>query len=334
MNHSRIIYDRRWIGKHGIGRYAAELAKRLPFVELPELTGKPASISDPFTMRSQLRRHKAECYLTPGFNAVWRPPCPVLLTVHDLIPIACREAKSSAKTAYFYALQRPLIRKSPVTFTVSEFSKQEIMRYAGVNADRICVTGNGISDDFSPTGKSFIHARPYILYVGNPKPHKNVALLFEALSEIVKREDIDLIAVCSRSDELVRRSVQLGIDNRIHWRSGLSDAELAELYRGAKCLVMPSLYEGFGLPIVEAMACGCPVVCSDRTSLPEVAGDAGFTFDPGRKEGLVDVVLTLLQDRTPLAAMREAGLRRAALYRWDTVAERVIEALRRHSFLA
>jgi glycosyltransferase involved in cell wall biosynthesis len=324
---SNLFFDHRWCAPHGIGRFATEVRKRLTgFADLP-LSGSPTSPLDALHLARGLRRAGAEGFFSPGFNVPLRSACPVVVTIHDLIHVHFAAERSPWKTAYYRLLQRPIVRQSPLTLTVSEYSRQQIVQWYDVPEDRVVCVGNGISDEFIPTGSSIDSEQPYFLYVGNVKPHKNVGALLTAFSRLNQTHDIrcKLVSPATRwlDGEIAKRHLQGAIDVV----RDIDDKSLAEHYRGAVALVLPSHFEGFGLPLAEAMACGCPVVASNRTSIPEVVGPAGILFDPDDADSLSAAMSDVLGDPGLRERMIAQGLVRAQSFRWDAVAERIRVAL-------
>ncbi len=193
----------------------------------------------------------------------------------------------------------------------------------------VCV-GNGISDAFTEQGEAVEYDRPYFLYVGNTKPHKNVKTLLSAMALLTQHYDATLVIVAKPNAWLTQQTTAAGLEQHVTTLSGIDDRELATWYRGATALVMPSHYEGFGLPVLEAMACGCPVVGSDCTSIPEVLGGAGLLFDPHDVDALADKMRTLLADESQRAELKVKGLSRATAFTWDSVASRIRESIAPH----
>ncbi|HID89588.1 MAG TPA: glycosyltransferase family 1 protein, partial [Anaerolineae bacterium] len=178
----------------------------------------------------------------------------------------------------------------------------------------------------------------YILYLGSNKPHKNLVRLVEAWALVTKRGTRDtehgsrttlVIAGAwdPRYPESRERAESLGLGN-IRWLGPVPESDLPALYTGATVFVFPSLYEGFGLPVLEAMACGAPVICSNVSSLPEVAGDAAVTFTPTDPGAIADALDRVLNDAGLCADLRDRGLRRARLFSWDQSARRTLALYR------
>lgn len=320
-----IIYDARWLGPHGIGRYAAEVATRCGMTPIA-LAGRPLALDDPWRLRRYLLTHRPGHFFSPGFNAPLGRPGPFSLTVHDLIHLEVPEECSPVKRAYYEWVVKPAVRNADVVFTGSEFSRQRIAGWARVDAERIVLTGHGVGPLFQPEGPYWRNDRPYLLYVGNQKPHKNVEGLVRAYAHSRLGEDFDLLLTGAVSRSVTDIAKRMGIVDQVKGLGLVPERHLPSLYRGAHALIMPSLYEGFGLPVIEAMACSTPVLCSNRTALPEVGGDAVHYFDPEDQESFVEGLRTLLDDER-LSGLRARGLQRAGLFNWDEVAERIQRAI-------
>lgn len=320
-----VSFDDRWIGPHGIGRFASEVASRCGFLPA-QLSGKPLDLLDPWRMRQALLRQRPYHFFSPGFNAPIGTPCSFSLTIHDLIHLEVADEISLAKRLYYRCVVLPAVHHADVVFTVSEYSRQKIADWSGVTLDRIVVAGNGVSDAFTPEGVHWSWPKPYLLYVGNQKPHKNVEGLVRGYAASKLSAEFDLLLTGTFNDTVTAVVTQCGVVGKVNALGLVHESDLPLLYRGAMALVMPTRYEGFGLPVVEAMASGVPVLSSDRTSLPEVGGDAVAYFSPDDIDSLVQG-LDDLQDETHRLRLRAAGLARAKLFRWESVAAKVSGAI-------
>ncbi|MGH9428304.1 MAG: glycosyltransferase family 4 protein, partial [Terriglobia bacterium] len=174
---------------------------------------------------------------------------------------------------------------------------------------------------------------PYLLYVGNLKPHKNIPCLTKAYAMLPKfhRDRIKLVIAGSGSSgvrELDRLGQALGVRQNLLFFSSVSDSLLRYLYAGAEVTVLPSIQEGFGLPVLESMACGTPVICSSTSSLPEVGGDAALYFDPHQPEDLAAKLLQVLDDPAQRSRMAAAGTVQAQKFSWDECSRKHAEVFR------
>lgn len=324
---TRLSVDSRWVGPHGIGRFAQEVLARLPGKPLRS-PFSPLSPLDPLALSAALWLRRPAVFFSPGFNPPLWSPVPFVFTIHDLIHLHVPEELSRLKAAYYRFVVRPAARRAFRVLTVSEYSKTQIVRWAGVKPDQVVVVGNGVDLAFSPDGPAYDPGYPYILYVGNRKPHKNLPRLLEAFAQVAAEQpELHLLLSGAPDDETRHQALRLGIYHRVVFAGHIPEAQLPALYRGAALLTLPSLYEGFGLPPLEAMACGTPVVVSDTTSLPEVVGEAGVLVDPQSVPSIADGLRRALTDSDLRERLRAAGLERARQFSWDRVAERVRRVL-------
>ena len=317
-----LIIDQRWEGPHGIGRFAREVASRIPHQPLA-LSGKPLHPLDPFKLHRALRKNPENTFFSPGFNPPWGRPCPFFFTIHDLIHLEVPKESGVLKRLFYEALIRPALKQAEAIFTVSEFSKSRIAEWGRVPPEKIIVVGNGVSQNFTPEGERWQGThRPYFLYVGNHKPHKNTRGLIEAFGQSGVHKAMDLLLTGFPTPELEALVASRSLVGSVKFLGLVDELSLAALYRGTRALVLPSWYEGFGLPLVEAMACGAPILSSNRTSLPEIGGDAVRYFDPVQPESLVEGLRLLeAEDRSDM--LRDKGIERAKAFNWDQVATRI-----------
>jgi glycosyltransferase involved in cell wall biosynthesis len=236
------------------------------------------------------------------------------------------------------------MKRAALVLTVSEFSKQSIVDTYHIPPERILVTYNGVSPMFRPLeGASSIPLErlerlrihpPYILGVGNLQPRKNLEGLLRAYADLRKRRSpphrLVLVGQSSWQGHRVGEEVaRLGLADWVTLPGYLSNDDLVSLYNLADVFVYPSIYEGFGLPVIEAMACGTPVITSNVSSLPEVAANAAVFIDPESEAEISAALEQLIDDRGLRIRLREAGLARAKLFSWRRTAEQTIEAYRR-----
>ena len=323
----RLLVDNRWHGAHGIARYAGEVIGRLPWEVLRLSFGRPATPFDPLVATLAIAARRPDAYYTPGFC----PPLasvgvPYVVTVHDLIHLDEPGERSWMKSAFYDRIVRPGLLGATRIMTVSQYSRARIVEWAGVDAERVLVAPDGVSGPFTHAGPRFSPGGGYLLYVGNSKPHKNLRTLLLAM-QMLGSEAPPLYLVGADPADVRRLAAGLSLDGLLHPRQGLSDAELATMYRGALALVFPSRFEGFGLPVVEAMACGCAVVSSDIMPVREVAGDAACYFDPGDPEGLAKCVRSVVADEALRQSLVTEGLRRASSFTWERTAQAVASAI-------
>jgi glycosyltransferase involved in cell wall biosynthesis len=221
--------------------------------------------------------------------------------------------------------------------TISEYSKSEIVSGLGIPAEKVRVTYLGAAPQFRPRSAAEVEAvrqkyglDQFILTVCTLEPRKNLTHLFRAYQQLRQRGiNLPLVHVGSRGwhyDEILAEPERLGIQSQVHFLGYVPLDDLAALYNAATVFVYPSLYEGFGLPVLEAMQCGCPVISSNATSLPEVAGEAAILVNPHDQDQMVDSLFSVITDVTQAQALRETGLKQSQLFSWKRCAEETLAA--------
>lgn len=272
---TRVFVDDRYRGTHGIGRYAAEVLPRLtvPWESLG-LDGTASTPVDAFRPVGAGAAGDALVY-SPGYGALVRARRQ-LLTLHDLIQLRTPGAGRWKFAAYYSGPVRHVVRRSGVVLTVSETSAKALREWVNDDAVQIVNAGNGCSDVFRPRADAVKNSDPYLLFVGNGRAHKNLDVILDALASA---RDVRLVAVVPEREvsELNVRATRRGVQARVRWVSGVDDERLAELYRDAAATVMPSTLEGFGLPALESIRCGVPVVYwAGCEAVAEIVGDRGW----------------------------------------------------------
>jgi glycosyltransferase involved in cell wall biosynthesis len=246
------------------------------------------------------------------------------VVIHDAGVFDTPESYSFAFRAWYCFLHKMLARTGAQLLTVSEFSRGRIAAALGVASEAIGVLPEGgdhmlrIAADADILARHGLAPGRYALVVGNPAAHKNLAALTSAATILGQRSLT--LAVAGAADPAVFRAGGGPAANAGLILGRVSDAELRALYENALCLIFPSRYEGFGLPPLEAMTCGCPVIAAYAGAVPEVCGEAALWFDPLRPETLAEAMERLLDEEGLADGMRTAGLRRAALYTWEKAA--------------
>lgn len=269
---ARLLCDGRWRGSHGIGRFATEVLKRLPVARTIEGGGGLfLSPLDPFLIASRIMRERPLAYFTPGFNPPFPSRVPLVLTLHDLIHLKVPGEGGRVARLYYEHIVKPALRSACRVLTVSRVSKEAILEWAKIPEERVEIVGNGLSPGFSPHGAVYRPGFPYFLYVGNRKPHKNLPLLFEAVSRARLPDEFRLLLSGAPDPETEREIARQGIGRKVVFAGPVPEADLPSLYRGAAALLFPSTVEGFRFPVLEAMACGLGVLASDIPAVDEVA---------------------------------------------------------------
>jgi glycosyltransferase involved in cell wall biosynthesis len=269
---------------------------------------------------------RPKVFFSPGFNPPLLCPVPLVFTIHDLMQVELGGVVTPAKRLYYNLLIKPAARRAYRVLTVSEFSRAQILNWTGLPEERVVNVGNGVDYPFRQIGDRYRPGFPYILYVGNYRLHKNLDRLFAAFRDI-DAPDLRLLLTGSAPPEMTARLARAGLKDRVGFLGAISDERLSAVYRGAKLLVLPSLSEGFGLPALEAMACGIPVVASKNAALPEVLGGAGVLVDPLDISDIRSGIERVLGDSSLRMRMRRLGLQRAGKYRWEKVGAAVCKVL-------
>ena len=261
------------------------------------------------------------------FNYVVPPAYrgPAVVTVHDLSFERHPGLMRPRDLLFFRTLVPRSARRADRVLAVSERTKQDLVERYGIAEDRIVVTPNGVDPIFRPDGGATDRS-PYALFVGGIQPRKDPLGAIEALGLLNGDLKLVLVGAEKRGGDQVRAAVRrLGLGSRVEFAGHVEPEELAALYRGAACLVFPSRYEGFGLPVLEAMASGTPVVAAATGALPEIAGDAAVLVEPGDPAALAGGIEQALADRERLVA---AGLERASRFKWADTARRTLDVYR------
>ena len=294
-----------------------------------------------------MRRSDYDVLFLPAANRRLPLFCsvPRVGTVHDFSSLHMENKYNPARLFYIKQVLPLLVRQLTRVLTVSESSRRDIVEYAGVDPDRVDVTPLAADPSrYRPLDPEMARDRvwqvlgiepPYLLYISRLEhPGKNHVGLIRAFDRLKARYREPLKLVLAGSDWLGAEQVHteaaraLARDD-IHFTGFFADEELPWLYNGAAAFVFPSLYEGFGLPLLEAMACGVPVACSNVSSMPEVAGDAAIQFDPRDEEAMEEAMHVLLTDETTRRQCVERGLERAQSFSWARTAEATLACLER-----
>jgi glycosyltransferase involved in cell wall biosynthesis len=326
----RVLVDGRWEGAHGIGRFALEVIPRIQRsgTTLEKLGSFPLLHPlDPLWISWKIARHNPDVYFSPGFNPPLWNTAPFVFTVYDLIHLRFAKDYSWKQRAYYRAVVRSALERASVVLTVSEFSKKEILNWGAVPETKVRVVGAGVGDEFNPEVDPLPLSHPYFLYVGNRKSHKNITRSLEAFAKAKFDPEVRFVLSGEADRETAELVRSLRLSERVLFFGTASNEALPRLYRGAIALVFPSLFEGFGLPPLEAMACGTPVITSNTSSIPEVVGDAGIMLNPYAVDAWADEMERVLSDDRLRASMSARGLERAKLFSWDNSAQLVYKYL-------
>jgi glycosyltransferase involved in cell wall biosynthesis len=322
-----IYADQRWIGNHGIGRFARHVLAGLDYAPVPLVTN-PAAALDLWRLARGLRNlNSSDLFFSPGYNTPLYCPAPFIFTIHDLSHVFCPENTGPAIQLYYATIMKRACRRAAKILTVSEFTRGQIIQWAGVPAGKVFNVGCGVDSSYTPEGEVYGLPFPYLLCVSNRKPHKNEFRVVEAFAKARLDAGIHLVFTGESTLELADFIDRQRIKARANFVGMVSEEKLPALYRGAKALIFPSLYEGFGLPLLEAMACGTPVVTSNVTGMPEIAEDAALLVDPTSVEEIARAMEVIVKDTSWREQSRDRGIHRVAKFSWTTTATKVREML-------
>ncbi|MDR0993471.1 MAG: glycosyltransferase family 4 protein [Verrucomicrobiota bacterium] len=321
-------------------RRAANLDGRsnVVFAELPY---GPFSPLGQWAAARLLRKHRIDIYHSTNFMVPLpafsrrRPHIPACVcNIHDLIPLVHPEFTPQAlKTRFFpvyKALMHEIARRVDAVITGSLAAKEDIIRLLPIPAERITTVYDGVDERYVPGGPkpSTLGGPQTLLYVGRSDPYKNLPFLVEAFARLVKADGLNVRLKIigppdARYPEAAETARRLEVVDRVDWTGYVDEPALLKAYQDADALALLSRYEGFGLPVAEAMACGTPVVCSNVTSLPEVAGSAALLVPPDDLDATVSALRRVLTDDAEAARLRAVGLEQARRFSWDAAADAV-----------
>lgn len=333
------------------GRDRVREAGRLPdnFKIVP-FSAEEGSYRGYFGFRDVLRHYRCDLVHIP--HLLWTPlylPCPYVVTVHDLLDFLYRASNGGGarRLVHRYCTQAVLNGAARI-LAVSQFTKKDIQRLFGIADEKIEVIYNAIDDRFrqghaTDADREFIAERyqtnyPFLLYAGRISPHKNIIRIIEAFSALKaeldkedKYPDLKLIIIgdeVSRHPDLRRAVIRSGVQNDVRFLGFVSIDTLRTFYDVAKVFVFPSLYEGFGLPPLEAMSHGTPVVTSNTSSLPEVVGNAAVLVNPENVFEIMRAVHRVLLDQGMREKLKERGYEQVQRFSWEDSAQRILRVYR------
>lgn len=357
----KIAFDLRRIGNPGIGRYMKCLAESIT-AQAPEhdyllilppdgehlIHGPKAeklctslkyySFREQFKLPRILNHYKVDLLHSPHFLLPLVRPCPAVATIHDVIYMACpQDLPSPAGRLYYRIMMNACSRMATRIITDSEHSRSEIVRYLHADPEKIEVVYPAVDPGFHSDADTaqiasvrsrFGIDRDYVLCVGIYKPRKNHAGLFRAFRTMLQSgcyAQLVIVGPMAEGEPVLRRLArELGIAEHVIFTGFVNDADLRALYSGARVYACPSFYEGFGFTVLEAMACGTPVVCSSATSLPEVAGNAALYFDPHDPEEMAGQLLRVFTDDATRISLIIQGRRNLLRFNWKETARQTL----------
>jgi glycosyltransferase involved in cell wall biosynthesis len=290
----------------------------------------------------EVKKDNPDVLFVPSHVVPWphTGTVPSVVTIHDVGYLRVPDTHSLLQRLYLDWSTRHSVQVSSRVITVSHTTADDLVHFKIGTSEKISVVHSGLSSDLrrvtDPKAINEVHTKygipgPYILHVGTLRYRKNLHRLVEAFSQLVKRiPDLSLVLV-GRPDwgysELIHKITELNLYGRVIIPGYAEQADLPALYTGASVYAFPSLYEGFGFPVLESMACGTPVVCARASSLPELAGDAAIYFDPYDIADIEHILEKVLTDKKVSADLASAGYKRIELFDWNATARQTLEVL-------
>lgn len=323
----KVLIDNRWQGKTGIGRLSNEILKRKPdsvnveYIKSAIGLGNPMT---PFALWSEIRKNDATAFYSPSFFPPIPNRIPFVFTIHDLLHLYYH---SRFHRFYLKSIIANLGKHSKKIITVSHFSRQEIIKHLGIPSDLIEVVYNGLDETFLQNEEAFDIGRPYFVYIGNRRVHKNLDRMITAFSYANISKEI-VLAISGDSDDHLNCLIkELNIANRVYFLGSIPESTLPKVYKGAMGTLFVSLMEGFGLPILESMGSGTPVITSTTSSLSEISGGAAITLDPFDISSIAKAIESLVHDSELRCELIEKGVERSKMFSWNETARKTWEII-------
>ncbi len=360
----RFVLDARTVTPHfpGIGRYTFELARALaaitdltllvnPYESSKELDlwsiparriavpHGPRSLAQQWVVPARLRRFRASVYHSPFYLMPYWPACPTVVTAYDVIALVEREGYTSRQRQLYRLTHQFAFNAARHILTLSEAARADFIQHFNLPESKISAIPPGLAAHFTPPApnadavaairQTYGLPGEYLLNVGINKPHKNLPRLIRAYATLPASAPPLVIVGPEDARFPETRAAAAPVKERVIFLGRVPDEHLPLLYGGAWLYLQPTLLEGFGFPVLEAMGCGAPVVCSDIPALRELAANAALYFDPRWEDSIAQTILEAL-DNTPLrTALAERGLLRARHYTWEHTAEQMLKIYQR-----
>ncbi|MGH7410293.1 MAG: glycosyltransferase family 4 protein [Candidatus Methylomirabilis sp.] len=322
-----------------VGDSTCEVRVQAPNMEVVRIPDRWTPWSDQISLPRLLARREVSVFLSPYYKGPLLAPCPVVLTIHDLFFIGYPGRRRPLYDAFMTRLARLYARRATAIIADSDYSKRRILERLGITPAKVSVIPVALGLEFRNTPLTdqvrarYAITEPYILYLGAFKPHKNLPRLLQAFAGLDASLRSAHQLVLAGGDRASQQTClglarSLGIAGRVVVPGQIHNRDLPALYSGCALFVLPSLEEGFGLPALEAMACGAPVIASNRGAIPEVVGEAAMLFDPENVQAITAAIARVLTHAELKASLRQQGLAQAGKFSRAATATRVLALLR------
>ncbi len=289
-------------------------------------------------LAAEISRHPPNVLFVPAHVLPLHCPVPAAVTVHDLGYLHYPKAHTPFQRRYLHWTTRRHAHAAQRIIADSQATKDDLIQHYHADAKRIHVVHLGVDPALKPATQAEIKAvktkygisDDYLLYLGTLQPRKNLPRLLEAFQQISRRYPLKLVLAGGKGwlyNEIFAKTQSLGLDKRVLFPGFIAPKDKAALLSGASVFIFPSLYEGFGLPVLEAMACGAPVLCGNTSSLPEIAGNAALTVDPHNVEAIAQGLNSLLSDAALRQSLTAEGFKRVQDFSWEKAAKQVLKIL-------
>ncbi len=322
---------------------------RARLVRLPFTSRLRRIVWEQVSLPRLTRQQRLDVLHSPHYTLPFAASCATVVTFHDLTFFVCPETHLLYKRVFFQTMIPQSARRADALIAISQSTRADILRILRTPPDKVVAIPYGVAPLFQPiTDARALDAfcrehdmpRPFVLYVGNLEPRKNLTTLVRAFARLVERGAPHTLVLAGargwKDDEIFATVRELGLGARVRFPGFFEQEQLPALYSAADAFVYPALYEGFGLPVLEALACGAPVITSNVSSLPEIVGDAGILVNPRDVAELADALHVVITDRARRESLARAGLAQAKRFSWsqcarDTLAvyERAAQKYRR-----
>ncbi|MDN3582815.1 glycosyltransferase family 4 protein [Mucilaginibacter flavus] len=322
-----VLADGRWAGDTGIGRLYKEIIDRKPTsvqMQTLNLDLKLGHLLSPWYLGKKINESNAEIFYSPSFMPPWQSKIPFVITIHDLNHLYYY---TLFHKIYLKHLIANLAGKSKKIITVSNYTKNEMVEVLKIDPNKIEVIYNGIDSSFASNKEIYSLNRPYFLYVGNRRKYKNILRMLQGFSKAKISKEYLFVLSGDIDDQLKKVIESLGLQNRVKFLGFIKEEQLPSIYKGAYALLFVSLMEGFGLPVIESMASGTPVITSNITSMPEIAGADALLVNPIEIDSIANAIEQLVNDKKLHHELSKTGRKRAQQFNWNITAKKTWDTI-------